>query len=230
MSSASRTIPIIYKPDVWKSHLSERWLPTCHDSDKNRSHSRYSEDFRYSLDNESDNGMPYSFDADTRNQSSSMRQTWDDTFRKVAPRADNWTLANSISERLSPVDDDSLESSTSDDWNMRGRGKFITDNAIVHDRSGRHKFCLEYDLGDYKPEEITVKISGKFVSVHGRREEEGIVEPSIKEYYRRYLIPPEVKPELLTSKLSVGGILTIEAPITAVGTDKEVIIPVKYGY
>lgn len=228
MSSASRTIPIIYKPDVWKSQQSQRRLPKYHDSDKNRSHSRYSEDFRYSLDNESDNGMPYSFDADAQHQSSSMRQTWDDKFRKVAPRADNWTLANSISERLSPVDDSSIVSSTSDDWNVAG--KFSTQNAIVHDRSGRRKFCLEYDLGNYKPEEITVKISGKFVTVHGRHEEDGRLEPSIKEYYRRYLLPPEVKPELLTSKLSVAGILTIEAPITAVGTDKEVIIPVKYGY
>ena len=230
MSSASKTVPIIHKPDVWKSQQSERRLPTYHDSDKNRSHSGYNEDFRYSLDNESDNGMPYSFDADAQHQSSSMRQTWDNTFRKVAPRADNWTLANSISERLSPVDDDSFELSTSDDWNMTGRGKFITHNAIVHDRSGRSKFCLEYDLGDYKPEEITVKISGQFVTVHGRHEENGRLEPSIKEYCRRYLLPPEVKPELLTSKLSVAGILTIEAPITAIGTDNEEIIPVKYGY
>ena len=32
--------------------------------------------------NESDNGMPYSFDADAQHRSSSMRQTWNDTFRQ----------------------------------------------------------------------------------------------------------------------------------------------------
>jgi hypothetical protein len=68
------------------------------------------------------------------------------------------TLANSISERLSPVDDDSFESSTSDDWNMTGRGKFITHNAIVHDRSGRSKFCLEYDLGDYRSDMLFASV------------------------------------------------------------------------
>ena len=50
MSSASKTAPIIHKLDVWKSQQSERRLPTYHDSDKNRSHSEYNEDFRYSLD------------------------------------------------------------------------------------------------------------------------------------------------------------------------------------
>lgn len=37
-----------------------------------------------------------------------------------------------------------------------------------------------------------------------------------REYKREFLLPPNVNPELIRSSLSKDGVLTVEAPLTAI--------------
>ena len=115
--------------------------------------------------------------------------------------------------------------SNPESWRMREN--FLLDNPIVQDTSGR-RFRLQFDVRQFKPEEILVKTDSKMLSVHAKHEDKGDNKSSFREYHRQYLLPDQVNPESLVSKLSHDGLLSIEAPLPALEGKTEKVIPIQH--
>ncbi|CAK9292173.1 unnamed protein product [Gordionus sp. m RMFG-2023] len=74
-------------------------------------------------------------------------------------------------------------------------------------------FKLTFDMKDYVPEEIKVKVLGGSLRIEAKHMENSPEKGSIvREFSREYVIPAHVEPDQLRSSLSNMGILTIEAP------------------
>ena len=110
-----------------------------------------------------------------------------------------------------------------DDWRLTEN--FRMDNPIIQERDGSRKFYLEFDVSQFKPEEITVKTSGSQLSVHARHDDKGPNRTAYHEFARHYTLPKEVKP---VSKLSERGKLTIEAPLPALPGSREKRFPIEH--
>ncbi|GCC23124.1 crystallin, alpha B, b [Chiloscyllium punctatum] len=80
-------------------------------------------------------------------------------------------------------------------------------------RLDKDKFTIHLDVKHFTPEEIRVKVLGDFVEIQAqheeRQDEHGYVS---REFHRKYKIPSGVDPILITSSLSVDGVLTICGP------------------
>ncbi|KAJ8332809.1 hypothetical protein SKAU_G00417050 [Synaphobranchus kaupii] len=91
----------------------------------------------------------------------------------------------------------------------------VTENTgsgqVACDPSG---FTVHVDVKHFCPEELTVKVSGGFVEVHGKHEQrkDGPVLVS-RQFNRRYRIPEGVDVAALESAISPEGILVISAPL-----------------
>ncbi|XP_071156099.1 body wall muscle protein HR-29-like [Mytilus edulis] len=167
-----------------------------------------------------DNWITY--DKEMTHESDEIRKEWEDTFKKIAPRADQWSLADTISKRMVPVTE-------SDDWITGGDNK--VHDFIVHDATGKRKFYAEFDLSQFKPEEIQIKTSGSYLTIRARHQDRDPSNSSKREYSREILLPDEVSTDFITSKLSRTGKLTLEAPIFgSQRKNRDVTIPVEYGY
>ena len=113
-----------------------------------------------------------------------------------------------------------------DDWRLTEN--FRMDNPIIQERDGSRKFYLEFDVSQFKPEEINVKTSGSQLSVHARHDDKDPSRTAYREFARQYTLPKEVKPEFLMSKLSERGKLTIEAPLPALPGSRDKLIPIEH--
>lgn len=113
-----------------------------------------------------------------------------------------------------------------DDWRLTEN--FRMENPIHTYADGTRKFHLEFDMRQFKPEEIQVKTSGNTLTVSAKHDEKDPNKSVFREYNRSYVIPKDVAPERLTSKLSTGGVLTIEAPLPAIENPREKLIPIKH--
>ncbi|ESO93140.1 hypothetical protein LOTGIDRAFT_98752, partial [Lottia gigantea] len=83
---------------------------------------------------------------------------------------------------------------------------------IVKRADGSEALELQLDLSNFKPEEITVKTSGKELAVHAKHEEKSENSSVYQEYCRKFVLPDNVNPELVESTFSKDGILTITGP------------------
>ena len=69
------------------------------------------------------------------------------------------------------------------------------------------------DVQQFKPEEITVKVSNDYVVVEGKHEEKQDKHGFIsRQFTRRYKLPDNVLQENITSTISSDGILSVIAP------------------
>lgn len=114
---------------------------------------------------------------------------------------------------------------TVDDWRLTEN--FRNDNPIVQDVDGFRRFRLKFDVRQFRPEEIHIKTSGNQLSIHAKHEDK---DPSgkstFREYSRQYILPREVSPEMLSSKLAHDGTLTVEAPLPALEGPRDKTIPI----
>ncbi|XP_067001783.1 alpha-crystallin B chain [Anabrus simplex] len=87
------------------------------------------------------------------------------------------------------------------------------DGSLSHIQSNKDGFRANIDVQQFRPEEIVVKTVGDSVVVEGKHDERpdghGFIS---RQFRRRYILPKDVDPNTVTSKLSSDGILTIEAP------------------
>lgn len=72
-----------------------------------------------------------------------------------------------------------------------------------------------FDVHDYQPEEVTVKMDADKIMVSARHEEKGGGSSVSREYSREVKLPHEVDPITLQCMLGPDGILTLEAPLPA---------------
>merc|ERR1719209_2180919 len=83
----------------------------------------------------------------------------------------------------------------------------------VIDDNGTKKFKLEYSIGNFDPEEISVKTEGHTLRVHALRDKNDGGHREHKEFKRDCTIPANVDPEAITSHLTPEGVLVLEAPV-----------------
>ncbi|CAG2166463.1 unnamed protein product, partial [Oppiella nova] len=78
------------------------------------------------------------------------------------------------------------------------------------------RFAVRLDCQHFTPEEVTVKVVGHLLVIHGKHEERSDNNGSHgsvrREFTRRYVLPDGCDPEKVLSSLNAKGILSIEAP------------------
>ncbi|KAL1502294.1 hypothetical protein ABEB36_007460 [Hypothenemus hampei] len=93
---------------------------------------------------------------------------------------------------------------------------------------GKDKFQANLDVQQFKPEEISVKITGdNILTVEGKHEEKKDEHGYISRHFvRRYVLPKNYDIGKVESKLSSDGVLTITAPPTTTTEVEHKTIPV----
>lgn len=91
----------------------------------------------------------------------------------------------------------------------------------------KNKFQANVDVQQFKPNEISVKISDdNTVTIEGKHEEKQDEHGYIsRQFVRRYVLPKNCDVQRIESKLSSDGVLTITAP-TIDAKDSEKTIPI----
>ncbi|XP_039294853.1 alpha-crystallin B chain-like isoform X2 [Nilaparvata lugens] len=82
---------------------------------------------------------------------------------------------------------------------------------------------LRFDVSQYQPEEIIVKTVDNKLLVHAKHEEKSDSKSVYREYNREFLLPKGTNPESIKSSLSKDGVLTVEAPLPALGAPEKLI-------
>ncbi|XP_019553928.2 protein lethal(2)essential for life-like [Aedes albopictus] len=90
-------------------------------------------------------------------------------------------------------------------------------------------FQINVNVEQFEPEELSVKATGKHLTVEGKHEEkddqDGYV---LRHFVHRYQLPEGHDNEKISSTLSSDGVLTISAPKLALpGPDQKISIPVQ---
>lgn len=79
-------------------------------------------------------------------------------------------------------------------------------------KTDKDKFQINLDVQHFSPEEITVKTVDNYIVVEGKHEEKKDEHGFIsRQFKRRYAIPESCNPDMIQSKLSSDGVLTISA-------------------
>lgn len=204
--NTSRNVPIHYETDIWRPVRWESSFPS----------------YRYYSPPPS---APVPWTPEPLEQSlvhypSRERQlgTFDTEMRRMN---DEMQRMMSGMQTLAPA-----PASSVDDWRLTEN--FRLENPIITERDGTRKFKLQFDVRQFKPEEINVKTAGNTLSVHAKHEEKDQGKSVFREYNRQYVIPKDVHSEQLSSKLSTDGVLTIEAPLPSIEGRGEKLIPIKH--
>jgi len=81
---------------------------------------------------------------------------------------------------------------------------------VVNDKD---KFQVSLDVKHFAPEELSVTTGTDSVSVEGKHEEKTDEHGYVTRHFkRRYMLPKEVDPATVVSRLSADGVLTVQAP------------------
>ena len=81
------------------------------------------------------------------------------------------------------------------------------------EKDGHQRFKVRFDVSEFKPDEIQVKIQDNKVVVYAKHEERNNAQSVSREYSRQVDIPVNVDQEKLNCVLSRDGILTVDGPV-----------------
>jgi len=81
------------------------------------------------------------------------------------------------------------------------------------DSTGQQRFKVRFDVSEFKPDEIQVKVQDNKVIVYAKHEERTGTQSVSREYSRQVDIPPNVDQDHLQCVLSRDGILTVDGPV-----------------
>ncbi|CAK1546739.1 unnamed protein product [Leptosia nina] len=91
-------------------------------------------------------------------------------------------------------------------------------------KTDKDKFQVNLDVQHFSPEEISVKTANNCIIVEGKHEEKADEHGYIsRQFKRRYALPEGCNPEMVESKLSSDGVLTVTAPKTTEDKDERTI-------
>ncbi|XP_034952410.1 alpha-crystallin B chain isoform X2 [Chelonus insularis] len=94
---------------------------------------------------------------------------------------------------------------------------------LIQDEGDNKMLKLRFDVSQYTPEEIVVKTVDNKLLVHAKHEEKTESKTVYREYNREFLLPKGTNPETIKSSLSKDGVLTVEAPLPAIGAGEKLI-------
>ncbi|KAM9332686.1 alpha-crystallin B chain-like [Pholidichthys leucotaenia] len=104
------------------------------------------------------------------------------------------------------------------------------DNGHSEMQVEKDHYVIYLNVKHFCPDELCVKVSDDFITIHGkhegRQDDHGFVS---REFLRKYKLPSGVSGAEVTSTLSVDGVLTIMAPRTAPGPERNIPISCEGG-
>ncbi|XP_052218132.1 major egg antigen-like isoform X2 [Dreissena polymorpha] len=125
------------------------------------------------------------------------KREWNDDFDKM--RDEFFTLKPGLADRrASTIGPDKL-----------GTLQTLYDT----DAEGHKSFKVRFDVSEFKPDEIQVKVQDNRVIVYAKHEERTNNQTVSREYSRQVDIPQNVDQERLQCVLSRDGILTVDGPV-----------------
>ena len=133
------------------------------------------------------------------------RQEWEDEIERM--RSDFFQLKPNANGKLDALSDKMSVKDTMDD----------TKTVIEKDHNGRPVFRARFNVHEYKPEEVNVKMEANKIIVYAKHEEKDGHKSVSREFSREVNIPNEVDPMALQCTISKDGILTVEAPMPVPG-------------
>lgn len=86
-------------------------------------------------------------------------------------------------------------------------------NIVEDPVSKSRRFQISFNLRDYEPKDISLRVEGDNLHVEAKHETVKDGSKTVKEFSRCVQVPKEVETDKLTSDLSTDGILTIKAPV-----------------
>jgi len=86
-------------------------------------------------------------------------------------------------------------------------------SGLSHIQNDENNFKVNLDVQQFKPNEVSVKVADGYIVVDGKHEERSDEHGFIsRQFTRRYQVPDNVDPNMITSTLSSDGVLSIGAP------------------
>ncbi|CAF3322663.1 unnamed protein product [Rotaria socialis] len=84
---------------------------------------------------------------------------------------------------------------------------------IEEDNDGKKKYKIQFEIGEFRPEELNVKVEGRTLIVKGDRQLKAGNATESKQFNRELTLPEFIDVKTLQSYLSDDGMLTMEAPV-----------------
>ncbi|XP_060942545.1 alpha-crystallin A chain-like [Limanda limanda] len=104
------------------------------------------------------------------------------------------------------------------------------DNGHSEMRIEKDRFVIYLDVKHFSPDELSINISDEFITIHGkhedRQDDHGFVS---REFLRKYRLPACVSGADVTASLSSDGLLTITAPRSSPGQERNIPISCEDG-
>lgn len=100
--------------------------------------------------------------------------------------------------------------------------------AYEADPFGNQRFSVRFDVSEFRPEEIQVKVQDNKLTVNARHEDKSPKSSVTKEYSRQVDIPSNVDQEKLQCLLSKDGILTVDGPVKDQLMTQNKMLPIQH--
>ncbi|KAK7076462.1 hypothetical protein SK128_020411 [Halocaridina rubra] len=138
---------------------------------------------------------------------------WDHAMKKVVDRWENpdGTTTVRTTTTTAPVSETRTVYR-----NIRSSNVTSDDSQAVSCTEDDNKYKMMVDVKDFKPEDISVKTIDDTVVIEGKIEKKEGNAISTQKFTRRFILPPGVNLNAITSALSRDGVLTINAPKLAI--------------
>ncbi|XP_072302258.1 alpha-crystallin B chain-like [Eucyclogobius newberryi] len=89
----------------------------------------------------------------------------------------------------------------------------------------KNRFVIYLDVKHFSPDELSVEVSEDYITVRGKHENRQDDNAfTAKEFLRKFRLPAGVSSADITSSLSSDGVLTITAPRSAIGPERNIPI------
>ncbi|KAK8723786.1 hypothetical protein OTU49_011548 [Cherax quadricarinatus] len=137
-------------------------------------------------------------------------QEWDQAMKNVV---DRWENTGNTTSTTTTTTTTKPSSETSTVYRqIRSSNVTSDDSQAVSCTEEDDKYKMMIDVKDFKPEDINVKIVDDTVVVEGKIEKKEGNAISTQMFTRRFMLPPIVNLNAVSSALSRDGVLTINAP------------------
>lgn len=145
------------------------------------------------------------------------RKEWDDEFEKI--RKDFFTLKPTDNH----IGNGSIGNHVGIDNNMD------TMNSMFESDGTGQRFKVRFDVSEFRPEEIQVKVQDNKLFVSAKHEEKSTKASVSREYSRQVDIPNNVDQEKMQCVLSRDGILTVDGPTKGqILIERETTLPIQH--
>ncbi|KAJ0171479.1 hypothetical protein K1T71_013029 [Dendrolimus kikuchii] len=101
----------------------------------------------------------------------------------------------------------SQRDSPTSDWEA------LTNSPFVEGEGENKTLKLQFDLSEFDPTEVKVRILNDVLLVSAVHEEKTDDTSVFREYNREFLLPKGIDPESVVSSISREGVLTVQAPL-----------------